>query len=251
MCKGNPPVISGFPLQRANNEESVFMLWYHHVNITRDGISPILTVFWPSSGPLWHFYTSTNDWYPISASFQINHHQQAEIAKSWRSIKASLLAIICHNDVPWAPWHLKSLATHMFFHSLHRITNKSSKCNITGHLWGEPVVTSGSPHYWPVVWKAFPCHDTVMYCLHNLTELYSVSCLDCTIELSHEIRYVLNDLCFRCQLRLRNNWNKPIKNKCYMRKIWYLLALCYTFWWVGAPNERRNSSALAMELRLS
>ena len=30
LCEGNPPVIGGFPSQRASNTESIFMLWQHH-----------------------------------------------------------------------------------------------------------------------------------------------------------------------------------------------------------------------------
>ena len=30
-CEGNPPVISGFPSQRASNAEKVFIWWRHHV----------------------------------------------------------------------------------------------------------------------------------------------------------------------------------------------------------------------------
>ena len=69
------------------------------------------------------------------------------------------------NGIHWQWCHMsvRSQATWLFNSLLRLTAKKTSKLCITGPLWGESPVTSGSPHKGPVMWEAFPCHDIIMH----------------------------------------------------------------------------------------
>ena len=71
---------------------------------------------------------------------------------------------VTYNDITWASWHLKSLATWLFCST----ASGQQQRNITGlHYW--PFVRGihwwpvDSPHKGSVMWKLFPCHDAIMW----------------------------------------------------------------------------------------
>ena len=51
LCAGNPLISNGFPVQRASNQENVFMSWYHHVVAIHPQMPLIARFMGPTWGP--------------------------------------------------------------------------------------------------------------------------------------------------------------------------------------------------------
>ena len=78
---------------------------------------------------------------------------------------------VCCTHITWASQCLKSLATHLLFNSLFKLTTKKTpKIYFAGSLLalceGKPM---DSPHKGPVMKKAFPCQDIMCVTLLSIS----------------------------------------------------------------------------------
>ena len=90
-----------------------------------------------------------------------------------------------YSNVIWVLWYLKSLASRLFYTPFRHITKKPIKLCINGHLRGEiPCWLADSSHKWPVMQKAFPCHD-VIKCLTYISSASSASSVESTTMVAH------------------------------------------------------------------
>ena len=74
------------------------------------------------------------------------------------------------SDITWAWCCLKSLESWLFIQQLVQANNRKHQTSTLLALCERnPPIMMDSPHNGSVVWKAFPCHDVIMWLLAQLT----------------------------------------------------------------------------------